>query len=801
MKHTIIFIFALGICTSVFAQNKFSLKGTVADENKESLVGASVFLYPIGKGANTDAKGNFVIYNLQKGEYKISVSYIGYQTFTGTITINKDTRYSIKLYADLVDLQEVVVRNNYADKTKKSTSLSVEIVNKDYLKKNMGGSLMKSLDKLPGISSINIGSGQSKPVIRGLGFNRIAIVENSIKHEGQQWGADHGLEIDQYAVDDLEIIKGPASLIYGSDAIGGVVNIKNNKVPDNNTLGGNIDFTTKSNNGFVGLSALIKGRKNNIFGSFRATYLNYADYKVPTDSIDIYSYRAALKDNYLRNTAGKEMDLYASFGILKRFFKSQFFISSVLSESGFFANAHGLEPRNVDVKIHDKSNRDIQFPKQNVNHLKLTNQSSWNKNNCRFELDLGFQKNFRQEWSKYVSHGYMPAVFPKSLNFDANLDRQFVKYIYSTNFKIIYSIADKTILNMGLSADYQHNKIGGRGFIIPNFKQLNAGSYVFIKHNLSDNSILQLGIRYDYANINTNSYKDWFASPKIVAKNDTVFEELYRSKHINRNFSNISWSLGYNYNIKKYRLKINIGKSFRTPIPKELVANGVNYHYFRYEVGNPNLNPEISYQLDCGVGYKGKKIDFGTNMFFNYFSNYIYLNPTSKHDRLYGNGNQIFNYTQSKVMHYGAELYLYYKILKNIQLGLIGEYVYSEQMSGNKKGFSLPFLPPATAIFNVKYEKTNLKIAKKIYTYFDYKIVAKQNNIVPPELETDGYQTVSIGIGANMEFRKQKVNVAFQIQNLLNKKYFNHTGYYRLINVPESGRNFILNISFPFQIK
>ncbi len=217
-----------------------------------------------------------------------------------------------------MSLQEVVVTDNYAETRKKEESLNIEIVNDDYLKQNLGGSLMTSLERLPGITTIDIGSGQSKPVIRGLGFNRVVVVENNIKHEAQQWGADHGLEIDQYAVDNVEVIKGPASLMYGSDAIGGVIDMKNRKLPAENSFGGTIDLSGKTNNDFLGTSISLYGRKKWFFADVRATFLDYGDYKVPTDSVDIYSYRAALYKNHLRNTAGKEKDLHFSFGIIQK---------------------------------------------------------------------------------------------------------------------------------------------------------------------------------------------------------------------------------------------------------------------------------------------------------------------------------------------------------------------------------------------------------------------------------------------------------------------------------------------------
>jgi iron complex outermembrane receptor protein len=182
----------------------------------------------------------------------------------------------------------------------------------------------------------------------------------------------------------------------------------------------------------------------------------------------------------------------------------------------------------------------------------------------------------------------------------------------------------------------------------------------------------------------------------------------------------------------------------------------------------------------------------------NYFLNYIYLNPSSEHDRLYGNGNQIYYYTQSKVFRYGGEIHAHYELLSFLQLGVVGEYVYSEQLSGEKKGFTLPFSPPPSGIFNIKYQRPKLKFVENAYVSFDYRLTAPQNNIVPPEEPTDGYQVFNLGFGGNIIIKNQTINISMQLRNLLNTKYFNHTSYYRLINVPEPGRNFIINISIPF---
>lgn len=691
-KLCMVLIAVFTLITAISGQNLYELSGKVSDEKGVVLPGASVVLSSGKKGTVTDADGHFSFSGLKPGTYLLSVSFVGYKTFRDTLEISAGQDVRIKMQPSVMTLHEVLVQDNYAQTINREDSRNVEVVDDRFVKMNLSGSLMKSLERLPGVSTIDIGSGQSKPVIRGLGFNRIVVAENGVKHEGQQWGEDHGLEIDQYAVDRVEVIKGPASLMYGSDAIGGVIDIKQLGVPAENSYGGSIDLTGKSNNNLLGTSINVFARKKALYFTGRVTLLDFADYRVPTDSVDIYSYKAALYTNHLRNTAGNEQNFHFSFGTIGQRFSSRFYFSDLHSKNGFFANAHGLEPRNVDTALHDRSDRDIQYPYQEVDHLKITNQSEWHVNNFNLKTELGFQNNFREEWSQYVSHGYMPASSPGSLSFPADLERQFDKNVFSGNLKASFKPVADFSVTCGLNADFQDNAIGGRGFIIPAFTQITAGTFVYGKTHLSPNSILQAGVRFDYGKINTEPYSDWFPSP-VVNNGNTVWRYLQRAPEISRSFNNISWSVGFNHNREKVSLKTNIGKSFRMPIAKELAANGVNYHRFSYEVGDPDLSPEVSYQLDLGTAYHSADFAADISPFVNYFPEYIYLNPSSEHDRLYGNGNQVFYYKQSEVLRFGGEIHSHLKLLNPLTIGVIGEYVYSEQLSGEKKGFNASVFP------------------------------------------------------------------------------------------------------------
>ena len=785
-----------------FGQSTFTIYGKVKDENGNPFPGAVVLLNSQDKVSVTDTEGDFALSGLNAGEYDLLVSVLGYEEFHHQIYLLEDVELDLQLTPKIMTLSEIVVSSNNGEHRKKEEPLSIEIVDSDFLKRNQGGSLMQSLDRLGGVTTIDIGSGQSKPVIRGLGFNRVVVVENGIKHEGQQWGVDHGLEIDQYAVDNVEVIKGPSSLRYGSDAIGGVINIKQNQLPDPNTISGRVELTGKTNNNLLGTSIALEGRGDRVFATFRTTLLDYGDYKVPTDSVDIYSYRAPLYKRQLRNTAGNERNFHFSLGYVKSSFQNRLFASYVRTKSGFFANAYGLEPRNVDTELHDRSNRDTQYPYQKVRHLKVINKTQRDWDNYEVRSELGFQQNFRQELSQYVAHGYMPATYQGEGGFALDLDRQFDKYVYSGNVEGSYFKSGRTAITAGINSTYHNNSIDGHGFIIPAYSQFRLGGFTLFKLESTDQSLLQGGLRYDYGNILIESYRDWFPSP-VISGTDTSYQYLYRANDLSRQFSNVSWSIGYNYNTQHWFFKTNIGKSFRIPIAKELGANGVNYHRFSYEVGDPDLNPEESYQLDGSVEYASGKIALGVTPFVNYFSNYIYLNPTAEFDRLYGNGNQVFYYSQTKVFRYGGEVHAHYQLQIPLKLGVVGEYVYQEQLSGDKRGFTLPFSPPASVIFNLKYQKDPWKVLENTYVSVDYKIAGAQKRIVPPEVVTNGYQVVNLSLGGDIRFNEQNLNFSFQVQNLFDNKYFNHTSFYRLINVPEAGRNFILNVSIPLtrQIK
>ncbi|MFY0714079.1 TonB-dependent receptor [Seonamhaeicola sp. NFXS20] len=778
LKAVSIWLF-LSFSTIIIAQNTYSIKGLVLNSKTlQPLEGVNIIgenMYSI-----TSSTGTFTIKNVLEGTYTFKISHLGFATKNLTITVTANMNLvKVLLDESTSSLDEIEVTGKTKKRIVKETPIVTELVSKEFLETNRENSLMQTLSKIPGVSTIKIGSGQSKPVIRGLGFNRVVVVQNGVKHEAQQWGNDHGLEIDQYGIENIKIIKGAASLVYGSDAIAGVVDIEPNKIPLENSFNGEVNLLAESNNDLLGVSVGLQKRNKKWFYRTRLTYRDYGDYKVPTDKINYENYIFELHDNNLRNTAGREANANFSIGYTSNNITSETFISNVYAKNGFFANAHGLEVRVSEID-YDASNRDIDLPYHKVNHFKVINNTSIDFDKHTILIDIGYQNNNREEHTEPTSHGYMPKP-------DNTKEREFIKNTYSLNIKDTFKPNKKHTVVAGINTEYQNNNIGGWGFLIPEYNRFTIGTFVFDTFKINSDFHLLAGARYDFGILETKSYFDWFQSTVDNTDGSTSNIYLQRAQNKTLNFGSLSASLGLSYIHNNTTYKANFGKSFRMPLANELASDGVNYHMYRYEKGNLDLDPEESYQLDIDVSHRFKNSSVGISPFVNFFENYIYLNPTSN----YYETQQIYEYTQAKVLRFGGEFRASTTLLKNLKLNAAAEYVYSRQTSGPKKDFTLPFSPPFSTLLSANYQFKDFRILKSPQFTVDYRITADQNEIVPPEQTTEGYHVLNMSFLTSIStFKNSKpLQIRLKFNNVFNTEYYNHTSFYRLIDVPEAGRN------------
>ncbi|WP_435132987.1 TonB-dependent receptor [Formosa sp. A9] len=787
MRHLFLVVFSLLVYPTIYAQSTVCVTGTVVNEqNTKGIENVTILIN--GRYTTTDIYGQFELHVEKAKHYNLQASHVSYISKQRVLNNSDVTNVVIALKEAINSLAEVNINGKSEQRKLKESPLVSQSVSKTFLETNRENSLMQTLKKIPGVSTINIGSGQSKPVIRGLGFNRVVVVQNGIKHEAQQWGGDHGLEIDQYGIENIKIVKGPASLLYGSDAIAGVVDIQPANVPKRNSFSGEVNLLGETNNDLFGVSAGIASRKNHWFYRGRLTYRDYADYKVPTDRISYDNYIFELYDNNLRNTAGQEANASFSLGYKSNGITSETFISNVNGKNGFFANAHGLEVRTSDID-YDASSRDIDLPYHTVNHFKLTNNTSINTQNHDVFIELGYQNNYREEHSEPVPHGYMPKP-------DNSKEREFNKNTYALNIKDAMSLISNHDIVAGLNLEYQDNNIGGWGFLIPEYNRFTVGGFAYDQIAITDNFNLQAGLRYDWGLINTKSYYDWYPSTINNPDGSTSYVYLQRAQDKTLNFGSFSGSVGLSYIANNTTYKFNVGKSFRMPLANELASDGVNYHMYRYERGNLNLDPESSYQADFEINHDAEKFSFGVSPFINFFDNYIYLNPTSN----YYETLQIYEYTQAEVFRFGGEIKASTTLFKKLNLAASAEYVYARQTSGPKKGFTLPFSPPLSGVVSANYTFNSFSWFENPEVMLDFIVTAAQNEIVPPEEITAGYQVLNVSFLSKLKLSNRLKPLALRIKlnNVFNTKYYNHTSFYRLIDVPEPGRNLSLSLTIPF---
>ena len=568
------------------------------------------------------------------------------------------------------------------------------MVNADFVNNTLTGTFIKSIERLPGVNSMDIGANASKPIIRGMGFNRVVVSENGVKQEGQQWGADHGLELDPFSVETAEIVKGASGLEYGSDAIGGYINIENTKLPQKNTLSGDVSLLAKSVNDTYGGSLYIQGRSEKNFFKLRASVMDFGDYRVPTNQITYLTRKMPVYNGRLKNTAGKEQDLAATIGRVNEKYKTMLTVSNVYQKSGFFPGAHGIP--DVSRVLHDGDYRNIEYPYQQVNHIKALSQTRFILDNGDLTFNLGFQDNMRQEWSAFHTHYPNQSVPDK----DENLELEFHLKTYSANMKFKLSSSPLGKVLVGLQSQFKNNRVAGYNYLLPEYKSSNIGGFVQTEYPVNDKLKLNGGLRFDYGAINIQGYYDdvlfdYFTSAGYTE--DLANQYAQRSTDLDKGFGDLSWMVGLVYKPNDQMIsRMNLGTAFRVPTAIELGSNGIHHGSFRHEQGDSSLNSEKGYYVDGNIEWSNQNLSIEVSPYLYYFSNYLYLQPTGQFSKL-PHAGQVYRYAQTKALLTGMEFSMDKKWMKD-RLGLLltMEYIYNQRISENKQErYPLPFTPPA----------------------------------------------------------------------------------------------------------
>ncbi|NGZ89853.1 TonB-dependent receptor [Psychroflexus maritimus] len=778
----------------LFGQNQVQVK--VTDEENIPLFGAHIHAEIGNTVTNVDGETQFEI--TETGSYRFQVSYLGFKPLDTLIQIHQlPQKIDLIMITDQDELAEVFLTQ------KASVNIqNTEKINAEYIQDNFAGSLAASLDRIPGVNSIEIGAGASKPIIRGLSFNRIVVAENGSRHEGQQWGADHGLEIDALAIDDIEIIKSVGAIEYGTDAIGGVVQIKTDATPKKEGLTGEYRAFGRSVNQTLANSINLNYKKDDYFFKFRSTLSSYGDYNLPTDTITYLSVKMPVQNRRLMNTAGRERNVMIQGGFQSESFKSTLTLSNNYLKAGFFPGAHGV-PSVLRVRD-DGDRRNIDFPFQRVNHLKLVNNNQWFFNKSDLSLMLSYQNNRRQEEALFHTHyaGQQPPENDPNLELDFNLNSYEAKIKYDHYFNRQHHST------FGIHSQYQNNEVGGYNFLLPSYHRFTTGIFALHDYDLTNKLALQLGVRADYGNLQTDRFYDPLLFSFLVNRRNLSVEEANalaeRSSNTNSDFWNANALLGLSYQASSYwQFSGTFGTTFRFPTAIELAANGIHHGSFRHEQGNENLSTEQGWVADAKVSFNlaEENLLVSFSPYWYYFDNYIFLRPSGRFSPL-PHGGQIYEYTESGALLTGFEVFVEKQFFNSLTTTASFEYLQNQQVTGStSRDFPLPFTPPINAFFEVSYDFNNSKNWLQQTRIFANSTVAwRQTETAQNEAETPGYGIFGGGLQSDLKIGDFKANIMLQAFNVFDKKYFNHTNFYRALEIPEMGRNIQLMIRIPFDI-
>ncbi|MBW6480467.1 MAG: TonB-dependent receptor, partial [Bacteroidales bacterium] len=522
------------------------IRGKITDALGNPLPGAGIVLQELNTGTSADANGYFAFRNLRDGVYNLRATHVGFRAQLKKVELrNGHASVLLLLEATHIELEEVIIRESATGMVQPEQSLSVTVANRDFLTESSSMTLMQTLQRLPGINSMDIGMGVSKPVIRGLGFNRLVVAQNNIKQQGQQWGADHGLEIDFYNVERVEILKGPASLVYGSDAIGGALNIRPPVVPQENTTSFEVTTNFHSNNDLLGTSAMTAINKEGRFLRLRLSYQDYADYRVPADEFVYNTWVMPIPNQRLKNTSGNDFGASFMAGLRKSWGVTTLSVSNFNQQIGFFPASHGIP--NPGSLLNPGNPRNTEFPLQKVNHFKVTSNTNILRGSDRIELDVGFQQNHRQELNPPHVHGAGP--LPEGF-----VELELILNTISSNLKYHNRVSESQSFIYGLSANYQDNRRGGYNFLLPDYKYAEAGFFAISQTKFNSQLFFNGGIRADAARVDITGFME-----PVWQDSETISGYRERTPDLQRNFFNIAFSGGLSWMpAREFNMKVNL---------------------------------------------------------------------------------------------------------------------------------------------------------------------------------------------------------------------------------------------------
>lgn len=733
----ITYLFLLWFTPTMFAQN--TVEGTLVEHHTNKPIAfANIYFPQLEKGTTTNESGYFILNNLPSGNYKIVCSFMGYESYSKTISIPLNRKLEIALNPSAIEMSEIIISTPF-HKLQSENVMKVEQAKISDLKAKGALTLADGLTNIAGVESISTGIGIGKPVIRGLSSNRVLVYTQGVRLENQQFGDEHGLGLNNSGVESVEVIKGPASLLYGSDALGGVLYINPERFAPQNSNAADFEGTYFGNT--LGYSANVgyKESAEKLKFLVRGSMSEHSDYKTA--------------DYRVTNSRFEEQDFKAGIGFQDKQFKTEFRYNMNHSKLGI--------PDEIGEQTTSK-NPELAY--QDITNHVFSSKSNIYFENSSLDINLGYIYNDRNEFEEPHDHDDHDDHDHEDEHdgLEAALQMKLKTFNYDIKYQLpVYGKFETIVGTQGM---HQTNGNYGEEILIPDATTNDFGLFgmAHIHFNKAD---VQVGARFDTRQIN-------------VVNGFT------------KNFNSFNGALGVKTKLfEVITARLNLASGFRAPNLAELTSYGTHEGTNRFEIGDENLTSEQNFQTDLSFEFKSEHVEFYVNGFYNLVNDYIFLQPKGT----FIDGTPVYNYVQEDAKLYGGEIGFHFHPHPLDWLHVESSF---ESVTGKQDNDSYLPMIPANSLSNTLRVEFNTKWVDKLYSFVKLQSTFAQNHSNDFETNTPGYNLLSAGIGGNVSLFKNNLNIAVSGTNLTNKTYINHLSRLKDEGIYNIGRNISVSLSY-----
>lgn len=737
MKNMLCLLVVSILYTYASAQN--SLNGTITSKNNNNPISATIYFPQLEKGTVANFSGEYKLINIPDGNYSVVFSSLGFATASKKIYLSNNQSITLNIQMELsaVEMEEVIISTPF-HKLQSDNIMKVERVSTENLNASGAITLAEGIKNIAGVDIISTGPGIGKPVIRGLSSNRVLTYTQGVRLENQQFGDEHGLGINSAGIESVEVIKGPASLLYGSDALGGVLYLNPEKFAPSGETHADLSSTYFSNTYGTSTNLGIKTSAKKLKFLARGAYSEFSDFKTGAD------YRVT-------NSRFNEKDLKTGLQYLGSKFKSTLRYNYNRANIGI--------AEEVGAQSHSKK---LELPFQEIdNHIvSLDNTLFFDTSSLNFKA------------------GY---IFNDRSEFEDNADLAVLRMKLSTfSYDLKYNLPQlgkfETII--GLQGMFQNNKNEGGEILIPDANTTDIGLLATSHYHL-EKIDFQAGIRFDSRKIESEAARNPSEADYIPA--------------LSKNFTSFTGAIGAKLDLlKNLSARINLASGFRAPNLAELTSNGEHEGTNRYEKGNPDLKNEQNLQADVSLELRNEHIELFANGFYNAVNDYIFISPTNQTI----DGSQVFEYLQDNAQLFGGEFgfHLHPHPLHWLHIESSFETVTGKLSSEDY----LPLIPANSFRNTLRVELSDGQTRKATSAFLTLKSTMDQQNMGSFETRTGGYSLLSAGVESSFKIQKVLLKVGLNGTNLTNKKYVSHLSRFKPDGIFNIGRS--INVHLKLEI-